>query len=64
MAYLRLIEFAKPTPAEHRLARTRRGGNQAVTIDRTLMKVSASPVPISTRAVTASGSVVASASTS
>ncbi len=43
---------------------TRRGGNQAVTTERTLMNVSASPVPISTRAVTASGSVVASASTS
>jgi hypothetical protein len=28
MAYLRLIEFAKPSPAEHRLARTRRGVNQ------------------------------------
>jgi hypothetical protein len=43
---------------------TRRGGNQAVTTDSTLMNVSASPAPTSTRAVTASGSVVARASPS
>ena len=43
---------------------TRRGGNHAVTTESTLMNVSASPVPTSTRAAMARGSEVASASTS
>ena len=41
----------------------RRGGNQTVTRRSTLMKVRASPVPTSTRASTAPGTVSAVAST-
>jgi hypothetical protein len=43
---------------------TRRGGNQATTTASTLMKVNASPAPTSTRAAMASGSPVATASSS
>jgi hypothetical protein len=43
---------------------TRRAGNQAPITDRTLMNVSASPAPTSTRAAIASGNAVATASSS
>jgi hypothetical protein len=49
-------------PVSWVISGTRRAGNQAVTTESTLMKVSASPAPTSTRAVTASGMVSATAS--
>ena len=52
------------SPVSWVITGTRRAGNHAVTTESTLMKVSASPMPTSTRAAIASGSEPASARSS